>query len=104
MIGPDPWTGSGDCLDVFQQCFGWKSKLDDWFFVLCLIRCLRVVEAVPEGVPLSGKAGAERKQQCWIVSHAAFSILNPLRYFSSGLMPSVWCLRVLYLRKNTDSP
>ncbi len=66
--------------------------------------CLRVVEAVPEGVPRSGKAGAERRQLWRIVSHAASSILNPLRYFCSGLIPRLWCLRVLYLRKNADSP
>ena len=46
------------------------------------------MEAAPKGVPRSGKVGAQRWQQLVIVAHAASSILNPLRYFSSGLMPT----------------
>ncbi|HBM86456.1 MAG TPA: hypothetical protein DD423_06745 [Opitutae bacterium] len=51
----------------------------------------------------SSKAGTQRRQQCWIFAHAAFSRSKPLRYFCSGRMPSVWCVRVFYLLKNADS-
>ena len=81
----------GDVPNVVETRGGFRVDDDSgWMACQCFIPWFsRVAEAVPEGVPRSGKAVAERLNQARLIFHAASWAVSSLRFASSRALMSL---------------